>query len=236
MNLGNVGKLVVFLLGMLCSSPVLLIGQCVDCTCSQGVCNCPICHDQYPGYCAGLGCQDGFSCCLTHSTCKCYCVECIPTRCLAKYNYCTTEGCPFSPDAVEDIDANDHLQPWMVDKTLPSQLAAYSKTWSAIVARLQHDFSDSTEPLASRRKLLLPEIDHLELGLPEYKQSIVVATRYSAQKGVWYFRLVRRLNGDQSRADILIITPQKWWLRREEPDEHIGSGKIAPMPHVLDFP
>ena len=124
----------------------------------------------------------------------------------------------------------------MVDETLPTQLAAYSKTWSVVVATLQHDFSDTTVPLATRRKLLLPSIAHVELGLPEYKQSVVIETKYSAQKGGWVLRLVRGLKGDQSSADILVIMPQAWSLHREEPDEHIGNGKIAPMPNLLDFP
>jgi hypothetical protein len=137
---------------------------------------------------------------------------------------------------IENIDANNHLQPWMVDKTLPTQLLAYSKTWSVIVARLQHDFSDTTTPLASRRKLLLPNIAHLELGLSEYKQGVVVETKYSAQKGGWVFRLVRGLKGDQSRADNLTILPQAWALHREEPNEHIAEGSIAAMPEIIDFP
>jgi len=145
-------------------------------------------------------------------------------------------GCGCSPVVVENIDANNHLQPWMVDETLPIQLAGYSKTWSVIVARLQHDFRDPTVPLAERRKLLLPNIDHVELALPEYRQSVVIETKYYAQRGGWVFRLIRGLRGDQSRGDILAFGPRIWALGREEPSEDIGSGKIAAMPKVLDFP
>ena len=53
-------------------------------------------------------------------------------------------GRPRTPVAIENIEANNHLQPWMVDGTLPIQLGAYSKTWSVIIARLQHDFRDTT--------------------------------------------------------------------------------------------
>jgi len=70
----------------------------------------------------------------------------------------------------------------MVDGTLPIQLAAYSKTWSVIVARLQHDFRDTTVPLDERRKLPLRNIDHVELALPEHKQSVGIETKYYAQK------------------------------------------------------
>ena len=50
----------------------------------------------------------------------------------------------------------------MVDESLPTQLAAYSRTWSVVISALQRDFSDTTLPLSTRRKLLLPEISHLE--------------------------------------------------------------------------
>jgi hypothetical protein len=145
-------------------------------------------------------------------------------------------GCACSPVVIENIDANNHLQPWMVDETIPIQLAAYSKTWSIIVARLQHDFRDTTVPLAERRKLLLPNIDHAELALPEYQQSVVFETKYCAQKGGWVLRLIRGLKGDHSRADLLRLSPRAWSLQREEPNEDIGSGKIAAMRKVLDFP
>lgn len=145
-------------------------------------------------------------------------------------------GRPRTQVAIENIEANNHLQPWMVDGTLPIQLGAYSKTWSVIIARLQHDFRDTTLPLAERRKLLLPNIDHIELALPEYEQSVVIETKYYAQKGGWVFRLIRGLKGDRSRADILAFGTRAWSLQREEPQEYIGSGKIAAMPKVLDFP
>jgi hypothetical protein len=35
---------------------------------------------------------------------------------------------------------------------------------------------------------------------------------------------------------MLAFGPRAWSLRREQPDENIGSGKIAAMPKVLDFP
>ncbi len=163
---------------------------------------------------------------------------CVLVLSLAALAQASGTGCPCSPVVIENIDANNHLQPWMVDETLPIQLAAYSKTWSVIVARLQHDFRDTTVPLSERRKLLLPNIDHVELALPEpeYKQSVVIETKYCAPKGGWAFRLIRGLKGDQSRANMLAFGPQAWSLRREEPDEDIGSGKIAAMPKVLDFP
>ena len=161
---------------------------------------------------------------------------CVPVLSLAALAQASGTGRPSSPVVIENIDANNHLQPWMVDETLPIQLAAYSKTWSVIVARLQHDFRDTTVPLANRRKLLLPNIDHVELALPEYEQSVVIETKYYAQKGGWVFRLIRGLKGDQSRADMLAFGPRAWSLQREEPQEYIGSGKIAAMPKVLDFP
>ena len=133
-------------------------------------------------------------------------------------------------------DTNNHLQPWMVDGTLPIQLAVYSKTWSAVIARLQHDFTDQSVPVAVRRKMLLPNIEHFELGFPEYKQSVVMETKYSAAKQWWLFRLVRGLEREQSRADILVITPKAWSLHREEPSEDVAEGKIAPMPRILYFP
>jgi hypothetical protein len=239
MKVTNLGRLSVFLFALLCGSAVCASGQfCVHCDCTAGHhCSCPVCEDHFPGQCASLGCQKGFSCCFITSCGNCECNECNPSFCLATGTQCTIDGCPFSPTAVvENIDANNHLQPWMVDETLPTQLAAYSKTWSVVVARLQHDFSDTTLPLATRRKLLLPNITHAELALPDYTESVVVETKYSAQKGGWVFRLVRGLKGDKSRADILVIMPHVWSLHREEPSEHIGDGKIAPMPSVLDFP
>jgi hypothetical protein len=163
---------------------------------------------------------------------------CVLVLSLAALAQASGAGCPCSPAVIENIDANNHLQPWMIDETLPIQLAAYSKTWSVIIARLQHDFRDTTVPLAERRKLLLPNIDHVELALPEpeYKQSVVIETKYYAQKGGWVFRLIRGLKGDPSRADMLAFGPRAWSLHREEPEEDIGSGKIAAMPKVLDFP
>ena len=161
---------------------------------------------------------------------------CVPVLSLAVLAQASGTGCPCSPIVIENIEANNHLQPWMVDGTLPIQLAAYSKTWSVIVGRLQHDFRDTTVLLAERRKLLLPNIDHVELALPEYKQSLVIETKYYAQTGGWMLRLIRGLKGDQSRADILTFSPRSWSLQREEPNEDIGSGKIAAMPKVLDFP
>jgi hypothetical protein len=206
---------------------------CITCSCPGGVCRCPDCIGSD---CEVVGCQPGFSCCPITACGYCQCGECNASRCLGVGADCSPDGCPFAPSVVENIDANNHLQAWMVDAKLPLELAAYSKTWSVVVARLQHDFSDTTSPLSSRRKLLLPSIAHLELGLPEYKQSVVVETKYSAQKGGWVFRLIRGLNGDQSRADKLVIMPRSWELHREEPAEHIGNGKITPLPNVIDFP
>lgn len=145
-------------------------------------------------------------------------------------------GCACAPLVIENVDANNHLQPWMVDETIPSQLAAYSRSWSVIIAKLQHDFRDATVPLDERRKLLLPNIAHLELALPEYEQSVVFETKYCAQKGGWLLRLIRGLKGDDSRADILSFSPRAWALQREELSEDIGAGKITAMPKVLDFP
>ena len=161
---------------------------------------------------------------------------CVLVLSLASLAQASGTGPHCFPVSIENIDANNHLQPWMVDGTLPIQLAVYSKTWSVIITRLQHDFRDTTVPLAARRKLLFPNIDHVELALPEYEQSVVIETKYCAQKGGWVFRLIRGLKGDQSRADILGFSPRAWSLRREEPEEDIGSGKIAAMPKVLDFP
>lgn len=155
---------------------------------------------------------------------------------LAALAQASETGCTCSPVAIENIDANNHLQPWMVDATIPIQLAAYSKTWSIIIARLQHDFRDTTVPLAQRRKLLLPNIGHFELALPEYEQSVVFETKYCAQKGGWVLRLIRGLKGDHSRADILSFSPRAWALQREGSSEDIGNGKIAAMGKVLDFP
>lgn len=160
----------------------------------------------------------------------------VPVLSLAALAQASGTGCPCSPVVIENIEANNHLQPWMVDGMLPIQLAAYSKTWSVIIARLQHDFRDTTVTLAERRKLLLLNVDHVELALPEYKQSVVIETKYYAQKGGWIFRLIRGLKGEQSRADVLAFSPRAWSLQREEPHEDIGSGKIATMPKVLDFP
>jgi hypothetical protein len=161
---------------------------------------------------------------------------CVPVLSLAALAQASGTGRPCSPVGIENIEASNHLQPWMADGTLPTQLAAYSKTWSVIIARLQHDFRDTTVPLAKRCKLLLPNIDHVELALPEYQQSVVIETKYYAQKGGWVFRLIRGLKGDQSRANMLAFGPRAWSLQREEPQEYIGSGKIAAMPKVLDFP
>jgi hypothetical protein len=161
---------------------------------------------------------------------------CVPVLSLAVLAQASGTGCPCSPVVIENTEANNHLQPWTVDGTLPIQLAAYSETWSVIIARLQHDFRDTTVPLAERHKLLLPNIDHVELALPEYEQSVVIETKYYPQKGGWVFRLIRGLKGDQSRADVLAIGPQEWSLQREEPQAYIGSGKIAALPKILDFP
>src|SRR5271157_4732688 len=235
------GRVAVFsLFALLCGSAILAAaGTCPHCNCSQGHCMCPPCKDSehYPGFCAGISCQDGFSCCPLENCGDCDCIAYNPpSYCLASGYGCTAEGCPYVPGVVENIEANNHLQPWMVDETLPTQLSAYSRTWSAVVAALQHDFSDTTIPLAKRRKLLLPDIAHVELGLPEYKQGVVIESKYSAQRGAWVLRLVRGLNGDQSKADILVITPHEWTLHNEASGEHIGDGNIAPMPNVLDFP
>jgi len=211
----RLGKLALFLLLLLlCDSPILAQhGTSPHSNCSDGHCICPerLDSQHYAGFCEGIGCQDGYG--------------------------CTAEGCPYwGPRIVEDIEANNHLQAWMVDGTLPAQLSAYSKTWAAVVEALQRDFNDTTIPLANRRKLLLPNITHLELGLPAYEQGVIVESRYDAQTGVWALRLVRGLNGDESNADILVITPHKWMLHNEASGEHIGDGKVALMPHVLDFP
>lgn len=226
-------------IAVLCGLTTFAAGQfCVECNCSghPTQCTCPDCQDHFPGQCEALGCQSGAPCCYVVDCGKCICADCNPSRCLAVQMGCTVDGCPYAPSAVENIEANNLVQPWMVDQTLPTQLAAYSRTWSVIVARLRHDFLDTTVPLASRRKMLLPNIDHVELALPEYEQSVVVETKYSAQKGGWVFRLIRGLKGDPSKADILVIMPRAWSLHREEPDEHIGNGKIAPMAKVLAFP
>lgn len=231
--------LLALLFALLCPSALSQSGyQCPHCLCPNGHCSCPVCDDShyYPGFCAGIGCTSGESCCFLADCGDCECLDCNPSRCVTELPGCTVDGCPLVPSVVENIDANNHLQPWMVDQTLPARLAAFSKTWSVIVARLQHDFSDTTEPLAVRRKLLLPYISHVELAFPEYKQSVVFETKYSAQKGAWVFRFIRGLKDETSRADILVIMPTAWSLHREEPDGHIGSGKIAPMPNVLDFP
>jgi hypothetical protein len=138
---------------------------------------------------------------------------------------------------IEDTDDNNHLQPWMIDKTLPAQLAVYSKTWSLIVERLQNDFVDTTVPLATRRcDSLLPGIAHV--GFPELKQSVSFEMSYNAQKGGWVFRLIRGLLDDPSKADLLLLSPQTWalWHRDEPLFERIADGKIAAMPSVLDFP
>jgi hypothetical protein len=66
--------------------------------------------------------------------------------------------------------------------------------------------------------------------------AVVIETKYNAQKGGWVLRLVRGLKGNQSRADILVLMPHAWALHREEPNEHVADGKIAPMPKALDFP
>src|SRR5258707_260066 len=66
--------------------------------------------------------------------------------------------------------------------------------------------------------------------------AVVIETKYNAQKGGWVLRLVRGLKGNQSRADILVLMPHAWTLHREEPNEHVADGKIAPMPKALDFP
>jgi hypothetical protein len=160
----------------------------------------------------------------------------VPVLSSAALAQASGAGCTCSPVVIGNIDANNHLQPWMVDVTIPTQLAGYSKTWSIIIARLQHDFRDTTVPLAQRRKLLLPNIGHLELALPEYEQSVVFETKYCAQKGGWVLRLIRGLKGDHSRADILSFSPRAWALQREEPSEDIGRGKVAAMGKVLDFP
>ena len=84
--------------------------------------------------------------------------------------------------------------------------------------------------------MLLPNIAHAEFGFLEYKQSIVLETKYSTETGGWIFRLVKGLMEEQSKADTLVIMPHAWSLHREEPSEHIADGKIAPMANVIDFP
>ena len=116
------------------------------------------------------------------------------------------------------------------------QLSLQCSRKLGLVATLQQDLSNTTVPLASRRKLLLPSIAHVEFALPDHKQSVVIETKYSAQTGGWVLRLVRGFKGKQSKADIVVLMPQTWSLHREEPEEQIGNGKIAPMPNVLDFP
>ncbi len=239
MKTPKLGTRSLVLFAVLFGFSVSAAGQCVTCHCTP-TCSCPECTDagHFPGYCATLGCENGASCCPQVDCGKCACDACNPSFCLAVINGCTSEGCPFSPRSwvIEETDANNHLQPWMVDETLPQQLAAYSKTWAALITTLQHDFTDTTIPLASRRKLLLPSIDHAEFAVPEYDQSVVVATRYGAQKGGWVFRLIRGLTEDRSKADILTLMPHVWSLHREATDEHIAEGKIAPMMKVLPFP
>jgi hypothetical protein len=230
----------VALLVALCmyAPPAHASGTCVHCSCSGGTCTCPTCLDSahYPGFCSTIGCQSGHPCCFVTGCGDCTCIQCTAAKCVSEIPGCTIDGCPFSPGVVEATEANNHLQPWMVDETLSTQLAAYSKTWSVVVARLQHDFNDTTQPLATRRKMLLPEIAHVEFGFPEYQQSVVIETKYSAQKGGWVIRLIRGLKEDQSTANVLVIVPTAWSLHREEPTEHIADGKIKPMPNVLDFP
>lgn len=227
-----------FLFAWLCPSALSQGYQSPHCVCPNGHCSCPVCYDSqhYPGFCSGIGCVSGESCCFIADCGDCECLDCNPSRRVTEIPGCTIDGCPFLPGVVADIDANNHLQPWMVDEKLPAQLAPNSKTWSVVVARLQHDFADTAEPLAVRRKLLLPYISHVELAFPEYKQSVVIETKYSAQKGGWVLRLIRGLSDDPSRADILILMPKAWSLHREESGGHIGNGKISAMPKVLDFP
>jgi len=96
--------------------------------------------------------------------------------------------------------------------------------------------SDTSIPLASRRKLLQPSIAHLELAVPEHRQSVVIETKYNARKGAWLLRLVKGLKGEQSTADILTFMPQEWSLHNEASGDHIGNGRIAPMQNMRDLP
>jgi hypothetical protein len=232
-------RLLLLLIAMCASATVSYAqtGFCVQCSCHLGVCSCPTCVDHFPGQCGIVNCQNGFSCCPVTPCGSCQCADCSPARCIGLGKGCSTPaGCPLVPATIENVEANNHLQPWMVDSTLPAQIAEYSKTWSVIVARLQRDFSDTSVPLASRRTLLIAEIPHIELGFPEYKQSVVVESTYNAQKGGWVLRLIRGLADETSKADILVFMPQAWSLHREEPNTHIADGKIVPMAQVLDFP
>lgn len=232
----------VFVFVLCCVPPSVsqTLGTCSHGECSpQYGCKCPACNDAnyYPGFCAGIGCESGFPCCPLHSCGDCYCQSCNPpSYCLASGYGCTADGCPFAPSKVDKSEADNHIQPWMADRTFPSQLAKYSKTWPALIGALQRALADTDTPLAKRRKLLLPNITHAEFYLPEYQNSAVVETKYNAQKGIWVFRLVRGLPDDATKGDILVITSQKWTLHNEASGDHIGEGTIAPMPNVLDLP
>jgi len=214
------------------------LGTCPHCTCAGGHCSCPTCDDSlyYPGFCAGIGCESGSPCCPLHTCGDCTCGTCNPSYCLATGYGCNSSGCPFAPGEIQDVEANRYLQPWMVDESVSAQLAPYSKTWAAVITALQQDFKDTTIPLAGRRKLLSSNIGHMELGLPEYRQGVVIESRYSAAKGVWALRLVRALSGEQSTADILVLTPIQWTLHNEASGDHVAEGKILPMPSVLAYP
>lgn len=211
--------------------------NCPHCQCSNGHCSCPDCNDSqhYPGFCDSVGCQNGFSCCPIFDCGGCYCSDCNPRFC-ATDTGCVINECVLAPLPVENIDANSHLQPWMIDQTLSSQLAAYSRSLSVAVAKFQQIMSDTTIPLASRRKLLQPSIAHLELAVPEHRQSVVIETKYNARKGAWLLRLVKGLKGEQSTADILTFMPQEWSLHNEASGDHIGNGRIAPMQNMRDLP
>ncbi len=225
MKLPKLVTLFVFLLTLLCASAV---GQfCAYCNCNNGICICPVCVNHFPGQCAISGCVAGANCCQIADCGFCTCLHCSTDKCTGFGPGCNSQGCPLDKGVIENVEANNHLQPWMVDETLPAQLATYSESWSVIIARLQHDFSDTTEALSSRRLMLLPNITHLELGFPEYKESVIIETKYSAQKGGWVFRLIKGLKEDQSKGDILVFMPHSWSLHREEPQGHLGNYILA---------
>src|SRR5579862_7921527 len=82
MKVAKLSRLLVFLAALLCVFASSASGQCVQCNSFHGIYTCPICHDKYPGYCDGLGCQNGFSCCTTAGCGGCTCGGCSPTRCV----------------------------------------------------------------------------------------------------------------------------------------------------------
>jgi len=133
MMLRNLGRISV-LLALLCGSAIFAsaAGTGPNCNCVGGDCVCQTCLDSqhYTGFCAGINCTSGSPCCPIATCGKCNCkTRVAPLSCLADINGCTIDGCPFAPSVVESVDANNHLQPWMVDETLPTQLAVFSKTW-----------------------------------------------------------------------------------------------------------